>query len=150
MKILTPNHTLMIGRAINAHALVVGKIEDQGKNKLRVSFRLWDIFSREQMDGQAFMTEKSNWRRIAHIISDAIYKRMTGEEGYFDTRIVYIAESGPANHRRKRLAIMDQDGYNHKYLTNGEVIVNTPRFSPTMATDYLYVLLSGYSTCLFV
>jgi TolB protein len=74
----------------------------------------------------------ANWRRVAHIITDAIYKRLTGEDGYFDTRIVYIAESGPQNRRIKRLAIMDQDGANHRFLTDGGSLVLTPRFSPTI------------------
>ena len=83
------------------------------------------------MTGLAYYTTPTNWRRVAHIISDAIYKRLTGEDGYFDTRIVYIAESGPQTRRQKRLAIMDQDGANHRFLTNGKEIVLTPRFSPT-------------------
>jgi TolB protein len=88
------------------------------------------------------MTAPDNWRRIAHIISDAIYKRLTGEDGYFDTRIVYIAESGPQNRRVKRLSIMDQDGENHRYLTNGENLVLTPRFSPT-AQEITYMSYAG-------
>ena len=80
--------------------------------------------------GMAYTTTPQNWRRIAHIISDEIYKRITGEDGYFDSRIVYVAESGSATARVKRLAIMDQDGYNHKYLTDGRTLVLTPRFSP--------------------
>src|SRR5207253_2901788 len=80
--------------------------------------------------GFAYTTTRQNWRRIAHIIADEIYKRITGEDGYFDTRIVYIAESGPAERREKRLALMDQDGANHQYLTDGRALVLTPRFSP--------------------
>ena len=92
---------------------------------------MWDVFAQQQLVGLAFQTTPDNWRRISHIIADAIYKRLTGEEGYFDTRIVYVAESGPMNRRTKRLAIMDQDGENHAYLTDGRVLVLTPRFSPT-------------------
>lgn len=118
-------------RAINATALVAGKVTRQADGRLSVEFRLWDVFAQQQLVGLAFQTTPDNWRRIAHIIADAIYKRLTGEEGYFDTRIVYVAESGPMNRRIKRLAIMDQDGENHAYLTDGRVLVLTPRFSPT-------------------
>ena len=119
-------------RAINATALVTGRVTKQSDGRLRVEFRLWDVFAQQQLVGLAFQTTTDNWRRISHIIADAIYKRITGEEGYFDTRIVYVAESGPMNKRTKRLAIMDQDGENHAYLTDGRVLVLTPRFSPAM------------------
>ena len=99
--------------------------------RLQVEFRLWDVFAEQQLTGLRYTTTQQNWRRIAHIIADAIYKRITGEDGYFDTRIVYIAESGPLNRRIKRLAIMDQDGANNHYLTDGRALVLTPRFSPT-------------------
>ncbi len=118
-------------RQINAQALVVGQAEIRPTGQLRVEFRLWDVFGGQQLVGLRSETQPSNWRRIAHIIADAIYKRITGEEGYFDTRVVYVAESGPAMQRIKRLAIMDQDGANHRYLTNGSDLVLTPRFSPT-------------------
>jgi len=118
-------------RVINAQALVNGQIVSQEDGRVRVEFRLWDVFAEAQMLGLAFSTEQANWRRVAHIIADGIYKRLTGEAGYFDTRIVYVAESGPATRRVKRLAIMDQDGANHRFLSNGETLVLTPRFSPT-------------------
>lgn len=118
-------------RAINAQALVVGTVSKAADGRTKVEFRLWDIYGERQEIGMAYMTTPSNWRRIAHIIADAIYKRLTGEEGYFDTRIVYISEEGPPNARVKRLAIMDQDGENHKFLTDGRFLVLTPRFSPT-------------------
>jgi TolB protein len=118
-------------RAINASALVTGVVQRQADGRLKVEFRLWDNFAGQQLVGLSFFTSADNWRRLAHIVSDAIYKRITGEEGYFDTRIVYVAESGPKNKRVKRLAIMDQDGYNHAYMTDGRVLVLTPRFSPT-------------------
>ena len=117
-------------RAINAEALVTGNVMRAKDGRIRIEFRLWDIFGERQLIGMAYTTEEDNWRRIAHIISDQIYKRLTGEDGYFDSRIVYIAESGPADARVKRLAIMDQDGANHKYLTDGRALVLTPRFSP--------------------
>jgi TolB protein len=118
-------------RLINAKALVSGTVETNPDGRLRVSFRLWDVLAEQQMTGLAYVTTPENWRRIGHIISDAIYKRLTGEDGYFDTRIVYVAESGPQDRRVKRLAIMDQDGANHKFLTDGGSLVLTPRFSPT-------------------
>lgn len=118
-------------RVINAQALVNGNALLQADGRLRVEFRLWDVFAEQQLTGLAYFTVPANWRRVAHIISDAIYKRITGEDGYFDTRVVYIAESGAANRRVKRLAIMDQDGANHRFLTDGKALVLTPRFSPT-------------------
>ncbi|WP_037456034.1 Tol-Pal system beta propeller repeat protein TolB [Skermanella stibiiresistens] len=118
-------------KVINALALVSGVVQSQADGRLRVEFRLWDVLAEQPMTGLAYFTTPENWRRVAHIISDAIYKRITGEEGYFDTRIVYISETGPADKRIKRLAIMDQDGENHRFLTDGRTLVLTPRFSPT-------------------
>ena len=119
-------------RVLNAQALVVGRIEAQSDGRLKVEFRLWDVFSEQQMTGLAYFTVPNNWRRVAHIVADAIYKRITGENGYFDTRIVYISESGIATNRIKRLAIMDQDGENNRVLSDGRALVLTPRFSPAM------------------
>lgn len=119
-------------KAINAHALVQSGVKEIDQNTLKVEFRLWDIYSENQLKGQSFTTTKDNWRRIAHVIADAIYERLTGEKGYFDTRIVYVSESGPATKRVKRLAIMDQDGENHKFLTSGAAMALTPRFSPNL------------------
>ncbi|WP_350335160.1 Tol-Pal system beta propeller repeat protein TolB [Coralliovum pocilloporae] len=118
-------------RVLEAQALVVGKITSQPDGRLKAEFRLWDVFAGQQMLGQQFFTPQSNWRRLAHIISDAIYERLTGEKGYFDTRIVFVSEDGPKDKRVKRLAIMDQDGANVRYLTNGNDLVLTPRFSPS-------------------
>jgi TolB protein len=105
-------------RSITAQGLVTGQVTQQPDGRLRVDFRLWDVYG-------------ENWRRIAHMVSDAIYERITGEKGYFDTRIVFISETGPAIKRVKRLAIMDQDGANPIFLTNGSYMVLTPRFNPT-------------------
>jgi TolB protein len=118
-------------RPINAEALITGAVGAQADGRLHVAFRLWDVFAGQQLAGYAYTTTPQNGRRIAHIIADETYKRITGEEGYFDTRIVYVAESGPPQRRIKRLAIMDQDGANNRYLTDGRVLVLTPRFSPT-------------------
>jgi TolB protein len=129
-------------RAINAQALVSGTVTKTDDGRTRVEFRLFDVFSQQQLTGMAYMTTPQNWRRIAHIISDEIYKRITGEEGYFDTRIVYISESGPATSRIKRLAIMDQDGANHRYLSPAGELVLTPRFSPS-AQEITYMSYKG-------
>jgi len=118
-------------RVINAQALVMGRVQRQGDGRFSVAFRLWDVSAGQYMIGQQFITQPENWRRIAHIISDLIYQRLTGEKGYFDTRIVFVDETGPKDRRVKRLAIMDQDGANVRYLTRGEELVLTPRFSPT-------------------
>ncbi len=118
-------------RLISAQALVSGSAEIAPDGQLSVKFRLWDVFGEVQLTGSSLASQPGNWRRIAHIIADEIYKRITGEEGYFDTRVVYVAESGPAHRRIKQLAIMDQDGANHRFLTDGSELVLTPRFSPT-------------------
>lgn len=118
-------------RIINAQALVTGRVSQEADGRLRAEFRLWDTFAGQQLIGEQFFTNRQNWRRVAHIISDAIYERLTGERGYFDTRIVFVDESGPKDQRVKRLAIMDQDGANHRFLSDGRSIVLTPRFSPT-------------------
>jgi TolB protein len=118
-------------RVINAQALVSGQVQAQPDGRLRLDFRLWDVAGGSQMVGLQYYTTPDNWRRIAHMVSDAIYQRITGEKGYFDTRIVFIAESGPATHRIKRLAVMDEDGANPKFLTSGSYMVLTPRFNPT-------------------
>ncbi len=117
-------------RAVNAEALVQGRAKLVSGGRLRVEFRLWDVFAARQMKGLAYFTAPDNWRRVAHIVADAIYKRITGEKGYFDSRIVYIAESGSPKDRTKQLAIMDQDGANRRYLTDGGHLVLTPRFAP--------------------
>ena len=118
-------------RVINAQGLVTGEVTLQPDGRLRVDFRLWDVYGESQMLGQQFFTQPENWRRVAHMVSDAIYERITGEKGYFDTRIVFISETGPAIKRVKRLAIMDEDGANPIFLTRGDYLVLTPRFNPT-------------------
>src|SRR6266851_3818089 len=118
-------------RAINAQALVTGRATRQPDGRTRVEFRLWDVFGATQLDGQLYTSVPDNFRRVAHIISDRIYERLTGEKGYFDSRIVFIDETGPKDRRIKRLAMMDQDGAGVRYLTNGSDLVLTPRFSPS-------------------
>ncbi|MEI8150693.1 MAG: Tol-Pal system beta propeller repeat protein TolB [Hyphomicrobiales bacterium] len=118
-------------RTINAQALVTGRLTRQGDGRLKSEFRLWDVASSEQLTGAQYFTGPDIWRRVAHIISDAIYQRLTGDSGYFDSRVVYVDESGPKEQRVKRLAIMDQDGANVRILTRGSDLVLTPRFSPS-------------------
>jgi len=118
-------------RAINAQALVDGRASLDADGRLRVDFRLWDVFNQQQLLGLQFITTPDDWRRAAHKISDQVYKKLTGEDGYFDTRIVFVAESGPKTHRVKRLAVMDQDGANPQFLSSGDYTVLTPRFSST-------------------
>jgi len=115
---------------IKAQALITGKVTFVNE-RLRVEFRLWDVLAGKEMMALAFTTVPTNWRRVGHIITDKVYERLTGEKGYFDTRIIYVAEEGPKTNRIKKLAIMDQDGFNNKYLTLGNELVLTPRFSPT-------------------
>ncbi|HEY0283139.1 MAG TPA: Tol-Pal system beta propeller repeat protein TolB [Rhizomicrobium sp.] len=117
-------------RIITAQGLVTGSAALQPDGRLRVDFRLWDVYGGSQMLGLQYFTQPANWRRISHMISDAIYQRITGEKGYFDTRIVFISESGPALNRKKRLAVIDEDGANPSFLTNGYLVL-TPRFNPT-------------------
>jgi TolB protein len=118
-------------RTINAQALLVGNVMRQPNGSINVKFRLWDVYGGTQLVGSQFATPGDNWRRIGHIISDMIYERLTGDKGYFDTRIVFVDETGTKEQRIKRLAIMDQDGANVRYLTRGQDLVLTPRFSPT-------------------
>jgi len=118
-------------RTINAQALTTGRVTRQSDGRLKAEFRLWDVLAGQQLAGQQYFTTPDNWRRIAHIISDAIYERLTGEKGYFDSRVVFVDETGPPEHRVKRLAIMDQDGANVRYLTRGDELALTPRFSPS-------------------
>lgn len=117
-------------RPTGAKALVSGLVVVEGNGNINAQLRLWDVLSQKQITGVQYTARSKNWRKLAHQISDTIYERLTGERGYFDTRIVYISETGPKNKRVKRLAIMDQDGFNRKYLTRGGDIVLSPRFSP--------------------
>lgn len=136
-------------RIINAQALLYGRTRILDDGRLQVEFRLWDVVSEKQMAGLAYYTAPENWRRIAHIIADAVYERITGEDGYFDTRIVYVAESGPQIRRVKRLAIMDQDGANHRFITDGSALVLTPRFSPTLQ-EIAYMSYSGGAPSVYI
>ena len=118
-------------RSIQADALVVGRVGRTPDGKVGAEFRVWDVASGRQLAGQRFSTATQNWRRVGHLIADQVYEKLTGEKGYFDTRIVYVDETGSKEKRTKRLAIMDQDGANVRLLTQGQELVLTPRFSPT-------------------
>jgi TolB protein len=117
-------------RQIGAEALAVGRVGQGPDGRLSAEFRLWDPTNGKQLTGQRLATSPQNWRRLGHMIADQIYENMTGEKGYFDTRVVFIDETGPKLKRVKRLAIMDQDGANVRLLSQGGEIVLTPRFSP--------------------
>ncbi|MEN8236074.1 MAG: Tol-Pal system beta propeller repeat protein TolB [Pseudomonadota bacterium] len=119
-------------RLLQAQALVVGKVTEMSGDQFRVDFRLFDVFAEQQIEGLSMTFNKKDWRRAAHKIADAIYQRMTGEKGYFDTRITYVSETGAGKKKRTRIAVMDQDGANHHYLTRGDKLTLTPRFSPTV------------------
>ncbi|MEG9861194.1 MAG: Tol-Pal system beta propeller repeat protein TolB [Parvularculales bacterium] len=117
-------------RVINVQALILGRVVSETASTMRVEIRLWDVFTGQELAGIQYQTEKDNWRRVAHLVADEIYQRITGEAGYFDTRIVYVAETGPKDDRIKILTVMDQDGFNPQPLTDGRLLVITPRFSP--------------------
>ena len=136
-------------KVINAQALVTGRVTQEGDGRLRAEYRLWDTFAGQQLDGQQFYANPDNWRRIAHIIADAIYERLTGEKGYFDTRIVFVSESGPKDKRIKKLAIMDQDGANVRTLTGGKDLVLTPRFSPNKQ-EVTYMSFDGDKPAIYL
>ncbi|HET7414039.1 MAG TPA: Tol-Pal system beta propeller repeat protein TolB [Pararhizobium sp.] len=143
-KISNPDQTPNFNnwRVIKAQALVTGRVTKESNGKLRAEFRLWDVYAGQQLAGQQFYTQPENWRRVAHMIADAIYEKLTGEKGYFDTRIVFVSESGPKTNRVKRLAIMDQDGANVRMLTDGSDLVITPRFSPN-SQEITYMAYHG-------
>ncbi|MDP4595202.1 MAG: Tol-Pal system protein TolB [Beijerinckiaceae bacterium] len=125
-------------RTISAQYLVTGRAGRGGDGRLRTEFRLWDITRGQQIAGQQYVTDANNSRRVAHIISDAIFSKISGEKGFFDTRVVFVDERGPKQKRQKRLAIMDQDGANVRFLTSPRELVVTPRFSPN-SQDVTYM-----------
>ncbi|MBL1256480.1 MULTISPECIES: Tol-Pal system beta propeller repeat protein TolB [unclassified Methylocystis] len=129
---------LAVYKTVNAQFVLTGRSVRAGDGRLKTEFRLFDVTTGEQVAGQQYVTEASNLRRVAHLLSDAVFSRITGEKGFFDTRIVFVDESGPKDKRRKRLAMMDQDGANVRYLTRGDELVVTPRFSPS-SLDVTYM-----------
>ena len=135
-------------RIIDSQILVAGTIRSGDGVTMVLDVRVWDVYGQREMAGIRLNGSVSLARRMAHVVADRIYTRMTGEEGYFDTRILYVAESGPATERVKRLAIMDQDGANHAYLTDGSHLVLTPRFSPD-GKGALYFSYQGRDPSIF-
>ncbi len=136
----TPN--FVNWRPLNAQALVSGSVTPTGDGRIMAEYRLWDIVSGQYLTGKQFFASPDNWRRLAHIIADSVYERLTGEKGYFDSRVAFVDETGGKSARVKRLAIMDQDGANVRYLTGGEDLVLTPRFSPSRQ-ELAYASLTG-------
>ena len=116
---------------LGAQALVTGDVADLGGGQLRVEFRLWNVSQQAQVQGTAYTTTADNWRRIAHIIGDVVYQQMIGEKGYFDSRVAYISEAGPVTSRIRRLAVMDYDGANNQFLTDGSSMALSPQYNPT-------------------
>ncbi|HSF93552.1 MAG TPA: Tol-Pal system beta propeller repeat protein TolB [Thermohalobaculum sp.] len=129
-------------RTINADALVTGRLAQATDGRLVVQFRVFDTAAEEQIEGLQLLADPGDWRRVAHKVADGIYSKLTGEGPYFDSRIVFVDETGPKGDRRKRLAIMDQDGANLRYLPGADGLVLTPRFSPNDQT----VLYISYDT----
>ncbi|MCK0151914.1 Tol-Pal system beta propeller repeat protein TolB [Marivita sp. S6314] len=129
-------------KAINAQALVTGAVSEQG-GRVVVKFRVWDVFAGAELgQGMQFAGTPDGWRRMAHKVADQVYSRITGESGYFDSRVVFVSESGPKDQRAKRLAVMDYDGANVQYLTGSSALVLAPRFSE----DGQRVLYTSYET----
>jgi TolB protein len=118
-------------KTINAQALLVGRVGRQPDGRVKVEFRLWDVVSGKQLAGQQFTGNVDTWRRLSHLVADQVYERLTANEGYFDTRIVYVDETGPKDKRIKKLAVMDQDGANARILTQGNELLLAPRFHPS-------------------
>jgi TolB protein len=117
-------------KTVNAQFVLTGRVmRDSGH--VVAQFRLWDTATGEQIAGQQYTADGPNARRIAHLIADAVFSRVTGEKGFFDSRVVFVDETGSKEKRRKRLALMDMDGADIKYLTSGDKLVVTPRFSPS-------------------
>ena len=137
-------------RTINAQALANGVARVDADGRLSVDFRLWDVFGEKQLLGQSLTATPDNWRRVAHKIADAIYENLTGEGGYFDTRVVFVAESGSHGKRVKRLEIMDQDGGGLSgYLTSADTKVMTPRFSPD-SKEVAYMALTADAARIYI
>ena len=130
---------------IKSQVLITGKVTSKiinEKDYINIEFKLWDVLGAKMVDGFSLTTTPRSWRRVGHKISDKVYERLTGESGYFDTRIIYVAEEGLKTQRKKKLAIMDQDGFNTKYLTLGNELVLTPRFNP--ANDKIITYMSYF------
>ncbi len=128
---------------LGAQALVTGDVADQGGGQLRVEFRLWSVTQQKQVQGTAYTTTTTNWRRIAHIIGDVVYQQLIGEAGYFDSRVAYISDAGSVTSPIKRLAVMDYDGENNRFLTDGGSLALSPVFNPGRPTELAFVSLQN-------
>ncbi|MBF9034649.1 Tol-Pal system protein TolB [Rhodobacterales bacterium HKCCE2091] len=138
-------------QAINAQALITGSVELAANGQLVVRFRLFDVFSGQPLgDGLQFVGAPDSWRRMAHAVADQVYERITGETGYFDTRVAFVAEEGPKDARLTRLAIMDYDGANVQFLTGNENLILSPRFSPDGSTVLYTALQDGFPTVYYM
>ena len=132
-----------------AQALIQGFAQANGDGTITVGCYLYDIVSQTELARQGFVVTPPDWRRAAHKCADTVYTRLTGEGPYFDSQVVYVSETGPKNNRIKRLAIMDQDGANHRFMTNGQNIVLTPRFAPNQQT-ITYMSYAGNQPRIYV
>ena len=128
-------------KTVNAQFVLTGGVDNDG-GRMTARFRLWDVATGEQVAGEQFSGDGASARRIAHLISDAVFARVTGEKGFFDSRVAFVDESGPKQRRVKRIALMDMDGANVKYLTSGDKLVVTPAFSPS-AQEIAYMSFGG-------
>ena len=136
-------------RVVGAQALIVGRGGRGNDGRHFAEFRLYDVLSQRELVGKRFAADANDWRRLAHRVADQVYERLTGERGYFDTQVAFIDETGPKDRRRKRLAIMDQDGANVRLLSQGGELVLTPRFSPT-AQEITYLQYTGEQPRVFL
>jgi len=136
-------------KLIGAQFLINGQVTPDSNGRLRAEFRLWDVNAEQDVIGVQFVAPAQSWRRIGHKVSDSVYTRLTGEGPYFDTKIIFVAESGPRNARRKVLARMDQDGANAEFLTSGSAQIFTPRFS-TSAQEVTYMALNDNSAAIYL
>ncbi|MGD1015624.1 MAG: Tol-Pal system protein TolB, partial [Roseiarcus sp.] len=118
-------------KTVNAQFVLTGRVTGADGGRITAQFRLWETATGAQIAGQQYTTDAANARRVGHLIADAVFSRITGEKGFFDSRVVFVDESGPKEKRRKRLAVMDMDGANVTYLTNGDKLAVAPRFSPS-------------------
>jgi TolB protein len=118
-------------KTVNAQFVLTGRVAGAEGGRIAAQFRLWDTATGAQVAGQQYTTDAANARRVGHLIADAVFSRITGEKGFFDSRVVFVDENGSKEKRRKRLAVMDMDGADVKYLTSGDKLVVTPRFSPS-------------------
>jgi TolB protein len=136
-------------KAISAQGLITGAVTADADGHLRVDFRLWDVYAGEQLLGLQFTSTPENWRRIAHKLADAVYVKLTGQSGYFDTRVAFVSVGGSPAHRLRRLEIMDQDGANPSHLTDGATEVFTPRFS-SRSQEITYMALRPSGSTVYI